>query len=152
VHTVPAEVNRTGLRRFTMPFSMSMTRNFMLPLASNFALLGCGGDDEPSGPTNGGADVTVTVQNNNFSPSNATVPVSGTVIWQWNSGGVAHNVTFADPGIPDSGDRTSGTFEQTFATAGTYNYQCTLHSGMTGVVNVTAGAGGDGGGGGGEYP
>jgi plastocyanin len=138
-----------------MRASMTIARNPVLPLATILSLVGCGGDDGPSEPTNGGADVTVTVQNNNFSPSSAAVAVNGTVVWQWNSGGVAHNVTFADPGIPGSGDRTSGTFERTFSTAGSFAYQCTIHAGMTGSVNVTTGGTGGGGGGGddgGGYP
>jgi plastocyanin len=32
---------------------------------------------------------------------------------------------------------TSGTYSHTFTTPGTYHYQCTIHSGMTGVVIVT---------------
>lgn len=33
-----------------------------------------------------------------------------------------------------------GTFAHTFATAGTFPYHCTRHSGMTGSVTVQAGA------------
>ena len=126
-----------------------ISTGYIVPLSAFAVLLGCGGDDGPSGPTNGGTDVTVTVQNNSFSPSNAAVPVNGTVTWQWNSGGGAHNVTFAPDG-PTSGDLTSGTFARTFTAAGSFGYQCTIHPGMAGTVNVTAGAGGGGGGGGGD--
>ncbi len=136
-----------------MHSSMPMTRNFMVPLAAILALVGCGGDDGPSEPSDGGGDATVQVQNNVFNPSTVTVPINGTVTWQWNSGGVAHNVTFSDVA---SDDQTSGSFERTFSTTGSYNYVCTLHEaqGMVGTVNVTAGSVGDGGdgGGGGEYP
>jgi plastocyanin len=127
-------------------------RRLLVAITTLLILVGCGGDDGPSEPTDGGADATVAVQNNLFNPSAVTVPVNGIVAWQWNSGGVAHNVTFADG---SSGDRTSGTFERTFSTAGTFNYQCTLHPGMTGSVAVTASGGGGGGGddgGGGGYP
>lgn len=131
------------------------SRRYIVPLSALLILLACSGDDGPSEPTNGDADATVGVQNNLFNPSAVTVPVNGTVAWQWNSGGVAHNVTFADPSIPSSGDRTSGTFERAFSAAGSFAYQCTIHPGMTGTVNVTAGGTGGGGGddgGGGGYP
>jgi plastocyanin len=108
-------------------------------------LVGCGGDDGPSEPTDGGADATVAVENNLFSPSAVSVPINGTVTWQWNSGGVAHNVTFAD-GAPGSGDRSSGTFERLFSTPGAFNYQCTIHPGMAGRVDVASSGGGGGGG------
>jgi plastocyanin len=47
-------------------------------------------------------------------------------------------VTFDNPPatVPNSGDRSSGTFTVTFATAGTYNFHCSIHAGMTGVVTV----------------
>jgi plastocyanin len=38
--------------------------------------------------------------------------------------------------VPNSGDRSSGTFTVTFSTAGTYNFHCSIHAGMTGVVTV----------------
>ena len=133
-------------------------RRYIAPLSVFLGLLACSGDDGPSEPTNGGtAAATVQVVNNAFNPSAATVAVNGTVLWQWNAGGVEHNVTFADG--PASGNQTSGTFERTFSAAGAYDYVCTIHAaeGMTGTVSVTAGAGGGGDegggdGGGGEYP
>jgi plastocyanin len=122
------------------------------------ASLACSGDDGPSDPGEpGNSSLTVTVANNLFNPASLSVPVNGTVTWQWNSGGVAHNVTFQDGTV--SGDRTSGSFPRTFSAAGTYPYVCTLHAaeGMTGTVTVTASTGGGGGdtggdGGGGDYP
>ena len=116
------------------------------------ALLGCGGDDDPNDPGNGDDAQTVAVTNNLFTPSTLSVPVNSTVTWQWNSGGVAHNVTFAD-GFPPSADLTSGTFLRSFQTAGTFPYLCTIHGqAMSGTVSVTAssvGTGGTGNGGGG---
>ena len=123
--------------------------------AATLAVLGCGGDDGPSEPTDGDGAATVTVSNNVFTPSSVTVPVNSTVTWQWNSGGTAHNVTFADQVKSDN--LASGTYARTFTAAGTYSYACTLHPpSMVGVVTVTTGTtggtGGGGGGGGGGYP
>jgi plastocyanin len=112
------------------------------------ALLACSGDSSPSQPGNsGGNSLTVSVRNNLFDPATLQVPLNGTVTWQWNSGGVEHNVTFETG--PNSGNRTSGSFPRTFAAPGTYAYGCTIHGQvMSGVVNVAAGTGGGGGGGG----
>jgi plastocyanin len=125
---------------------------------ATLALLGCGSDD-PSGPEDPPDDNTVQVRNNNFSPTPISVAVNETVTFQWNSGGVAHNVTFQDgPASPSQG---SGSFPRTFQAAGSFPYVCTIHAaeGMAGVVNVTAATGGaggagggDGAGGGGTYP
>jgi plastocyanin len=123
------------------------------------ATLACG-DDGPSDPGDGNGDaLTVDVVNNDFNPSTLTVPVNSSITWQWNSGGVAHNVTFED-GVAST-NLTSGTYLRSFSAAGTYNYICTLHvaEGMAGTVTVSASStgetgGGTGGGGtgGGGYP
>lgn len=81
---------------------------------------------------------TITVTNNNFTPSSVTVRTGSTVTWTWNSSNVAHNVNFGGAGgaptnIPNT---TSGSVDRTFDQAGVFNYQCTLHAGMTGSVTV----------------
>jgi len=56
----------------------------------------------------------------------------------WQISGARHNVTFSGA-APTGGnipDTESGSVTRTFPTAGTYNYQCTRHSGMTGSVVV----------------
>jgi plastocyanin len=126
-----------------------MTRPALIAVAAALALGCSGGDNNPTQPsTNNGS--TVAVVNNQFNPATITVPVGGTVTWQWNSGGVTHNVTFQDG--TTSGDMSSGSFPRTFQAAGTFPYLCTIHGslGMTGVVNVTAASGGTGSGGGGS--
>jgi plastocyanin len=127
-----------------------------LILLASLATLACGGDDTTNPPVDGGGDFTVSVVNNAFNPGNLSVPVGTAVNWQWNSGGVAHNVTFEDQ-APGSGDRTTGSFSRTFSATGDYAYHCTLHPpNMVGTVSVTAsttgGTGTGGGGGGGSYP
>lgn len=133
--------------------------------AAGIAALACSGDDSPSAPTGGGSS-TVTVGTPSggltFSPTNITVAPNGTVTWNWNSGGVIHDVTFPDG--THSGPMSSGTFQKTFPTAGTFNYICSIHgSAMSGTVTVSSSSGdnggstggtggGSGGGGGGAYP
>jgi len=130
-------------------------------LAATAALvaLGCSGDDNPSQPNSDGTTVQVGTPAGglSFSPSTITVPLNGTVTWNWNSGGTTHNVTFQDAST--SGDKASGSFQKTFPTAGTFSYLCTIHGpSMSGTVTVSGSAGQNGGnsgggnGGGGAYP
>lgn len=92
----------------------------------------CSGDG-PTGPVP--AD-EVRVSNNRFTPANRTVSIGAPLTFRWASGSATHNVTFNDG--PASANQSSGTFERTFALAGSYPYQCTLHSGMTGTITVQA--------------
>ena len=89
----------------------------------------------PTAPPTG-STATVTTPNETFSPANLTIPVGGTVTWQFSQ--TRHNVTFqgtapAGGNIPD---QESGTASRTFALPGTYSYLCTRHSGMTGRITV----------------
>jgi plastocyanin len=139
-----------------------MTRPALIAVTAALALGCSGGDNNPTQPSSNNGS-TVAVVNNQFNPATITVPAGTTVTWQWNSGGVTHNVTFQDG--TTSGDMSSGSFPRTFPAVGNFPYLCTIHGslGMTGVVNVTAasggtgggggsGGGGSGGGGGGAYP
>ena len=75
----------------------------------------------------------VSVGDNFFDPTSALVAVGGQVTWTWN-GAIGHNVTFSTSG---SSTQSSGTFSQTFSTAGSFPYQCTIHPGtMTGTIVV----------------
>jgi plastocyanin len=90
------------------------------------------------------ATITVTVANNCFcfSPASVTIHPGDTVHWTWSSTG--HSTTSGSPGMPngiwDSGIRNQGaTFDHTFNTAGSFDYYCTPHGqccGMTGTVIV----------------
>jgi plastocyanin len=84
-----------------------------------------------------GSTATVTTPNATFNPSDITIPAGGSVTWRFSE--ARHNVTFqasAPTGgnVPDQDPGTS--VSRTFAVAGTYNYSCTRHSGMTGRVIV----------------
>lgn len=86
--------------------------------------------------------VVLTVGSTAFSPTDLTITVGETVEWQ-NTGG-SHNVngtTATYPNNPESfGNSVSSgwTFQHTFMTPGTYNYQCDPHVGlgMAGTVTV----------------
>ena len=116
-----------------------------------FAIGGCGGGSDSSGPSLPSGNTPppaggITVFNDRFSPPTKTVAPSTTVNWGWNTctgdggygGGetcVGHNVTFSD-GI-SSPTQETGAFSRTFAAVGTYDYQCTLHPGfMQGTIRV----------------
>jgi plastocyanin len=83
----------------------------------------------------------VAVSNNQFTPEAANIAAGGSVTWTWAQGSVDHNVTFAASGNPAAvnniAQRSTGSDARTFAVAGTYSYQCTIHgSSMSGTVVV----------------
>jgi plastocyanin len=102
--------------------------------ASLIAVAACGSDSTtaPSAPVSSNA---VTISNNQFSSSNIQVSAGTTVTWTWASNASQHNVSFSD-GTTSGNRGANATFTRTFATAGTFSYFCTLHSGMTGTVTV----------------
>ncbi|MDE1877968.1 MAG: cupredoxin domain-containing protein [Thaumarchaeota archaeon] len=82
---------------------------------------------------------------NCFSPNPLNVTPGTTVTWK-NTDTVSHYVTSGQPSdnttgtVFDSGNliKPGGTFQFTFANAGTYDYFCTVHPWMTGQVIVGA--------------
>lgn len=116
----------------------------LLALGAMGLALGCGGGGEPTQPGGGGGDGgggggggdtrSVTVGDNFFNPSTATVAKGTTVTWTFGTG-TSHNVTFDDGEA--SGTKSSGTYSRAFATAGSYPYHCTIHGpSMSGTVVV----------------
>ena len=77
----------------------------------------------------------VAIQDFTFQPSTITIDEGDTVVWT-NLDFTAHNVT--GDGFVSSNLGNSATFEHVFLDAGTFAYLCTLHSGMTGIVDVDA--------------
>ena len=70
-----------------------------------------------------------------FTPETLQVKTGTTVTWI-NDSDDTHTVFAAEE--MDSGDiPAGGTYSHRFGTAGTYNYQCTIHRGATGVVIVS---------------
>ncbi len=120
------------------------------------ALAACSSDmtDDGSNPPPAG-DNTVTVSNNEFSPSSLSISAGEAVQFVWASGATNHNL-LADVGNASSMPESPGAptlldapqqFSVTFPSAGTFRYYCGAHgsnpssgtvSGMSGSIIVGA--------------
>ncbi len=110
----------------------------VLCLGAVVASLGCG--SKSSTGTSGPGANEVWMQNTAFNPATRSV-ATRTMVTFTNKDGIAHTVTATsvpggavmfDAGIVVGG----GTFQQTFTVPGTYQYQCTIHAGMSGTITV----------------
>ena len=78
----------------------------------------------------------VVIDNFSFSPKTFTVPAGATVAWT-NHDNVPHVVTSADDQFQKSPLlKTGQRFSNTFATAGTYSYFCSIHPRMRAQIIV----------------
>jgi Icc protein len=78
----------------------------------------------------------VVIDNFSFSPKTFTVPAGATVTWT-NHDNAPHVVTSADDQFKKSPVlKTGQRFSNTFATAGTYSFFCSIHPRMTGKIIV----------------
>jgi plastocyanin len=109
---------------------MKVARAVLVVLLLVLSFAACGGGDDDSAA---GSPDAVTVKDNLFSPKSSAVKVGDTVTWTF-KGQSAHNVTFDDF---NSKLMKSGTFTHTFDKAGSFEYHCTIHTGMTGKVVVS---------------
>ncbi len=76
------------------------------------------------------------IDNLSFSPKTFAVPAGATVTWT-NHDSVPHVVTSADAQFKKSPVLNTGQrFSNTFVTAGTYSYFCSVHPRMTGEITV----------------
>jgi plastocyanin len=82
-----------------------------------------------------GNTVQVNIAKFAYGPKDITVTPGTTVVWT-NQDETPHTVTSNDKSFASKGMDTGDTFERTFATEGDYNYICTVHPFMTGVVHV----------------
>src|SRR5258707_8523798 len=80
------------------------------------------------------AQTGVTIENFDFNPSSVSINVNDSVKWNWASG--THTTT-SSSGLWDSGPRSSGSFTNTFTSAGNFPYFCSIHTFMTASVTVT---------------
>ena len=97
----------------------------------------CGGSEPTSpGPTPGGTTTAVvSTPGNTFSPPFLTIAVGASVRFEIR--GNPHNVIFATAGAPANINVVSNTdVTRTFATRGTFPYDCTVHPGMSGEIVV----------------
>jgi plastocyanin len=71
-----------------------------------------------------------------FTPFQVSIPIGGSVRWEFPQR--PHNVIFdKKAGVPaDIQSTANASVSRTFATAGTFPYDCTLHPGMSGEVVV----------------
>ena len=108
------------------------------------ALAGCGGDDSSGGGGSAGASsepcasdaVVINMANIKFDPAKATAKVGQAVCWE-NDDTVDHDAS-ATSGASFKSDLFSKgqTFTTTVDKAGTVKYECTIHPGMTGQIEV----------------
>jgi plastocyanin len=72
-----------------------------------------------------------------FDPVMQTAHVGDVVQWT-NTGSVEHTITFATASsLSDPSLLPGATWEVKFTTAGTYQYHCSIHSGMVGTIVVS---------------
>ncbi len=114
---------------------------------------GGGGSSSPTSPTNNNgtgtdpygnpttpaapaANQVIATASSAFNPLTITVTKGTDVTFTFES--VTHNVAFdAVSGAPANvGNTTNASVIRTFATAGSFGFQCTLHGGMRGTVVV----------------
>lgn len=99
---------------------------------------GCSTDTANDAPTDSDKALTVEVADMAYTPSSITVSVGQTVTWVFDDRGTPHDVVGLGDAKPvlRSPLLTSGSWEFTFTEPGTYNYTCSLHPDMLGVVVV----------------
>ena len=140
--TSPAHYRKPATRCVTAltPFLRHLntgTLAFVLFVA--LALLSTTRGKEPETRESAPAKATkseVVIDNFSFSPKTFTVPAGGAVTWT-NHDNVPHVVTSADDEFKKSPVlKTGQRFSNTFATAGTYSYFCSIHPRMTGKIIV----------------
>jgi plastocyanin len=84
-------------------------------------------DDNPVRTSN------VSLEDSEFSPAVISVAPGTEVTWTWNDGNRKHDLSGSGW---SSEVIDKGTFTRRFDEPGTYDYRCTLHSGMKGRVIV----------------
>lgn len=125
------------------------TRALMWLFAAAMAAAGCSKDSTgpagqgpgPTTPPPGSNNVEVSIGASTFNPASVQIAIGGSVTWR-NATATAHTITPQTSGQPGAWANVnvpgeSGfTFTHRFNTAGTFDYECTLHAGMTGSVRV----------------
>lgn len=90
----------------------------------------------PAGVAHSAASRSVSVRDNYFSPSSASVKRGTKVSWRWR-GRSPHNVVVrSGPTRFSSPVRSSGRYSRVLRRKGTYRIVCTIHGGMTMTLRV----------------
>ncbi|BBZ37596.1 hypothetical protein MCNS_06590 [Mycobacterium conspicuum] len=87
----------------------------------------------PAAPVSGDQ---VNIDSFAFVPATLTVHAGSTVTWT-NHDEEPHTVAASDGSFKSPGMGTGATYSHTFATAGTFDYVCSIHPMMHGTVMVT---------------
>lgn len=109
-----------------------------------------GGGDPHAPPNCQGvqAKVTMTGSITSFAPATVTVDPGQPVCWTWSGTADMHNIKADNGSFTSGAPDTSGTFQVTLTTPGTYGYFCQVHGSLTGgmrgtiIVRDTSGGGG----------
>jgi len=120
-----------------MIFAITAVVVVLLLAAVGYIVINSDGTKTPNNSTSSQntAPGMVKIQDFAFNPATITVKKGDTVTWQ-NSDSATHRVV-SDDGTFDLGDQASGaTVKFTFTKSGTFNYHCSIHSSMKGVVIV----------------
>jgi plastocyanin len=120
----------TGVGAGQSTITVSLTRDGVTKTATSTATVSI------PGPAPQTADVAAG-NGETFSPNRVVVAIGGTVTWTFAA--TQHNVNFRGAqGAPANIPNTSvnQVVARTFPSAGTFDYDCTLHSGMSGRVVV----------------
>ena len=127
-----------------------LRKNLVAALAASVVLAGCSASrptagtstnmpmasmsvTAPAAPVSGDQ---VNIDSFAFVPATLTVRAGSTVTWT-NHDEEPHTVAASDGSFHSPGMGTGGTFSHTFATAGTFDYVCSIHPMMHGTVVVT---------------
>jgi amicyanin len=86
------------------------------------------------------ADATVKIDTFTFDPPRLTVKAGTAVTW-YNEDDIPHTVVATGKQFRSKALDTDGKFSFTFTTPGSYDYFCSLHPHMTGVIVVEAASG-----------
>jgi len=86
------------------------------------------------------ADATIKIDNFTFDPPRLTVKAGTTVTW-YNEDDIPHTVAAVGKHFRSKALDTDGNFSFTFTIPGSYEYFCSLHPHMTGVIVVEAATG-----------
>lgn len=103
------------------------------PAATSAETPGTANSSETPAVSAGGKTIDVTIQGFAFNPSSITISPGDTVKWT-NMDSATHTVT--GDNISSGNLKNGDTYEQTFTKPGTYNYQCSIHPSMKGMIVV----------------